>query len=899
MSELDDIMAKLAEIDSPKELPQGEPVPVDAEEALSKLLEYDQQQYKEGMTQLDRSIKRGFTFGVSDLGQKALEAWESGEDYDIASFKYDKEKEEWQANNPTLSLFSEVVPSVMTGTGLWSALGKAGVASNTAKGAIEGGLYGLGTEGVEGMLPAGVFGAAGGRLVDALSKPIGKSGTSEILETPTGPTTKVEYTDFEDLMDQARPIIDRKAAEYVNQTGGVVGNKAQKQIIEETAEEMGVTLREMNEAARTTKGGFRIKDKEIEDLITPDYDAFAKADEALGIEANKGFGAWYGKYVRPIVETMRKRVGEGPAGTTQRLATSSAKYSDYMKSVYHTKPVQAFAKVAQKDNGAFRRALLNMSNQRLKQKTRLKAQKDVLRILKERGGDEAVRGFRDLQKLLMEQQKRTKKYVDATLAPDPLYWPSQVKKQWAALPNQKATRVQKQQNLKEQKRPLIKDDVAAMEYESPDVVLDDMLRGAFNVSELHRNFNLPNLGARAARQAMAEGRKITPKKMRQHIAAGNQTFEELVEALKREGASEETARVGRNMVESIVVNGPKGPNKWVSNFRKAAYMGTIGNPYSAVLNVGDTFNSMLNFGVKNTTDSILESIKRKGGRVTVDDIGMGQQATGEFLRDGVSGAQKRFDDLSDKVFKVSGFQGIDRWGKGVAMNAALKKNKQLAQEGFSEFSDKWKHVFNESEMRQLHADVLAGRKSKLVTDMSAAELSKLQPTDVAALPQWYLDNPNWRVLYMLRTFGIKQLQQMENLVVNQWKAGNKNEAIKNALAYATIVGGGNAAIQEGRQALKGEAPDPTNIGVRWTDHMLGSMSANTLGLYNLSRSVNEKNPVYLASGVVPPIGMVFAPVIDAANAASAETLDIEEAIDDSQMVSWLPFGRLAQSWLGD
>ena len=28
-----------------------------------------------------------------------------------------------------------------------------------------------------------------------------------------------------------------------------------------------------------------------------------------------------------------------------------------------------------------------------------------------------------------------------------------------------------------------------------------------------------------------------------------------------------------------------GPDAWLSNLRKAAYMGTIGNPYSAVLNL--------------------------------------------------------------------------------------------------------------------------------------------------------------------------------------------------------------------------------------------------------------------------------------------------------------------------
>ena len=718
-------------------------------------------------------------------------------------------------------------------------------------------------------------------------------------------TTAFTYDTFEDLYAEAKPIMERKAAEYVNLNAGPVTNKVQKEFAKQTAKELGVSLREINEAARSIDGGFAVKGKTIDELVPYRPDDYKSADIALGKEANEGFGAWYGKYVRPIVYNMEKRVGKTVAGRTQRLATESAKFNDYTRGVFRTKPVVAFSKALQQDDGSLRQAILNMSNQRLKLKKRKQAEQDIITMLLRTGNNDAYKGFMGLRKVLMEQQKRTKKYVDATLKPDELYWPSQVKGTQVRLPAQKMTRVQRQQNMKEQKRGEIKTPQEAMAYESPDVVLDDMLRGAFNVSDLHRQFNLPNLGAKAARQAAREGKKLKPKKMRQYIAAGNSTFDELVEALKKEGASEEAAMLGRNMLESIITNGPRGPNKYVSNFRKMAYMGTIGNPYSAVLNVGDTFNSMLNFGVRNTASSVVDSFRGKGVQMGVDDIGLANQATGEFLRDGVTEAQRRFDVVSDAVFKYSGFQGIDRWGKGVALHAALKNNKQLAQKGLSHFSDKWGHAFTPAELRQLHADVLAGRKSKLTTELAAAELSKLQPTDVASLPQWYLDEPNWRVLYMLRTFGIKQLQQMEKLVVDQWKKGgreNKTNAVKNALAYATIVGGGNAVVQEGRQALKGEEPDPSNLGMRWADHMLGSLSANGLSLYNLGRSVNEKNPVYLASGVVPPIGMAFAPLVDAGQITKNTyegNFDFEEALDDSEVLGWLPFGRLAQSWLGE
>ena len=104
-------------------------------------------------------------------------------------------------------------------------------------------------------------------------------------------------------------------------------------------------------------------------------------------------------------------------------------------------------------------------------------------------------------------------------------------------------------------------------------------------------------------------------------------------------------------------------------------MGTIGNPYSAVLNLGDIANSFVNFGAENTVAALSDMFARRGITMTVEDVGLANQATGEFLQENYGKWTQRFSTMSNQVFDKSGFRAVDQFGKNVAMNASLKKGK--------------------------------------------------------------------------------------------------------------------------------------------------------------------------------------------------------------------------------
>jgi hypothetical protein len=373
-------------------------------------------------------------------------------------------------------------------------------------------------------------------------------------------------------------------------------------------------------------------------------------------------------------------------------------------------------------------------------------------------------------------------------------------------------------------------------------------------------------------------------------------MKEMENQVKAEGGDAVSTQLAGDTLNTLLVYGARGPTTWISNMRKAAYMGTIGNPYSAVLNLGDMANAVVNFGFENTVAAVIDVMKRRGIYMTVDDVGLANQATGEFLQDGAGEFTRNFAKASDRVFTATGFRAVDTFGKEVSMNAAIRQGRQAIRDGT--FADDWGFAFSTTEMRQLQKDLMAGDKTKLTRDFAAANLAKLQPSDMAQMPKWYLEHPDARVLWMLKTFAMKQLQQIENLVVEQWKQGDKKQSVKNAIAYMGIVGGSNAFLMEARQVVKGDEVDMSfsRFAERYADWATGVGSANFVSSYSLEKARQTGGSPFS----ITPFGeMLYAPMADAISLGKGEFDGMEDFIENSETLGWGPMGRLVQDWADD
>ena len=139
------------------------------------------------------------------------------------------------------------------------------------------------------------------------------------------------------------------------------------------------------------------------------------------------------------------------------------------------------------------------------------------------------------------------------------------------------------------------------------------------------------------------------------------------------------------------------------------------------------------------------------------------------------------------------------------------------------------------------------------------DLADAQPITLSEMPEAYLNNPNGRLLYALKTFALKQLDLTRRQIYREYKNGNKKEALKNAARYAAVVGGGNASVQTFRDHVMAaevpEIPDsPEEAAVGAMDAVAESLLAQFfMGNYQRDRYLSQGDiGGYVSSMVTPP-----------------------------------------------
>ena len=707
-----------------------------------------------------------------------------------------------------------------------------------------------------------------------------------------------------ELIDSARVYGDQAVFRFYNQNGRMPQGSEITSIYKEISEALGVPIKRIMQSELkqgTKKVDLDYRDKDIEDIrkrtkVSGGDEGFVTERQAR--ESRGVLRDFYENKLEPIVEVAKRRVSKSAGGNFQRMATNMARQQQEIDNVLTSDTIIAFSKRLETDSsGQVKQKILNFSNDRLESSVRRKEFNDLKKML----SDKEMQGLRDMLRLRIQQSKEYRKHVYDALPIDPLYLPSQTLSQTniaQGLNLRGMPRNAVDANMKRRTRGYLTE-AEAREYENPLIVLRDKLSNDEALIQLHRNFGLENIVNRI------RSNPEQTKQIQKEVEEGSASFQQLREALKQEGANEGVIQTADELARSLIVRGTQGPSGFISNIRKAAYMGTIGNPYSALLNFGDVGNTVVNFGADNTAAGVVNYLKKNSLSVNVEDVGLANQATGEFLREGSTKWNRRFNKLSDATFKASGFRAADIAGKTVTLNAAVQRGKQLASDGTLAKEYGW--LFNGAELSKLRKDLLQGNKTDRVREFAAAELAKLQPSDLAQMPKWYLDNPNGRILYMLRTFGLKQLQQVNRLVLETWKEGVKRndnklkaEAVKNAAAYLVIVGGGNTVLNELRQPIKGkrEAFELDEMQDYFVDYMLGLTSVNTLSTYNLEKA-SEGNAKDLIMSFFPaPLGMAEDFAADAIQLVAGEK-DLDELFFEGDAVQWLPFMRVVQPYLED
>jgi len=317
--------------------------------------------------------------------------------------------------------------------------------------------------------------------------------------------------------------------------------------------------------------------------------------------------------------------------------------------------------------------------------------------------------------------------------------------------------------------------------------------------------------------------------------------------------------------------GEQGATVGIQHFKNITYGTTLGNIFSAITQLGDNAFGMYLNGIRNHMSSLFGKKHIKNSFIGISN------ASEDLLSD--VGKTKRF---LDATLKWSGFSRLDRLGKESILTGSMKKYKQQLKtaKGTQEFRAKWGKFFEE-ETDDLITKIKSGKlEDDNVRLLMWHSLSDVQPIGLSEMPEMYLNHPNGRVFYMLKTFTIKQFDLMRREIIQESMHGNKAKAAQNAVKFATLFGLVNASADALKGALAGDEIKIDDIMVNNVARLVG------LSRYTTQQMAKDGAGQILFEMILPPTSVVDKPI------QAIQRGDITKALEPVPIVGKLIAKRL-------
>ncbi|MBQ2175865.1 MAG: hypothetical protein II453_12655 [Alphaproteobacteria bacterium] len=317
-------------------------------------------------------------------------------------------------------------------------------------------------------------------------------------------------------------------------------------------------------------------------------------------------------------------------------------------------------------------------------------------------------------------------------------------------------------------------------------------------------------------------------------------------------------------------------NPWLANMRNYSYMYTMGGINSAITQIEDLSVAMYKAGVWNTLTTAMES-----KRITKKDLGL-TSISAEFVEQSKSAA------YLGKLFKLTGLDGIDSFGKETLVNAELKKFQKMSDETLREYIE----PIMEEETNATIQDIRNNTISDNVLYLMFSELSDVQPISLSELPEFYNRGGNLRVLYMLKSFALKRIDIFRNECVDKIKSKDFNqvkEGMQNLLKLSALMVICGSSKDWLIDLLYGRE---TDMSERVLNNILGLVGLSKFQIYQ----AKEKGFTGTVKDiVVPPLFAVF----DDLFTDVAKGVQGKREIKDFEVWKGIPLvGRFYYWWVG-
>ena len=338
-----------------------------------------------------------------------------------------------------------------------------------------------------------------------------------------------------------------------------------------------------------------------------------------------------------------------------------------------------------------------------------------------------------------------------------------------------------------------------------------------------------------------------------NIQVDNNVVGEYVDNLVNQGVIKSTQQDELiNLLRIRFAQGVMDPR--MAKMRSGSYLLTMGQLSSAVTQIGDMAWSIYSSGLADTGKALGKSIVRKSD-LTRQDIGI-EKIAQEFTE------TDKASKILDTVFTLSGLKYIDSLGKETLINSTINKYQRQAKKGkfSSSLQDRLDEAFSKKELPKVIEDLKSGNITDDIKYLAHYTLSDFQPVSLTEMPEFYLNAPNGRIMYMLKTYTIKQFDVARNEAFKKMKNGKtakeKAEGVRRLIYLSSVL------------MLTGMTADSIKNYMynreQEFDEMIGDNLLRLVGFqkYLLWHFRRYKNVAFTAiKAIVPPVG-VFNPLYE-------------------------------------
>jgi len=252
---------------------------------------------------------------------------------------------------------------------------------------------------------------------------------------------------------------------------------------------------------------------------------------------------------------------------------------------------------------------------------------------------------------------------------------------------------------------------------------------------------------------------------------------------------------------------------FVQGVKNLNYIQVMGNFGSAITQLGDLAYSIYFNGFDNTFKSLFN-----------------QKENFDFvkyfnLKDHNIDAATSAGGLSsalDKVFTVTGLKKLDQLAKNTTMNASWRKYKAQAMKNSQALQDDLTPVFGKDRAGRMvkelrESNPTSGELPKAVEELIWYKFLDLNPATLGEMPKFYNQSGNARIMYMLKSFTVKQFDVFREAAQKDidranelMKKGNTRgaakaaaEAISKIIGLGLVFGAANASTDMIKDTLYG------------------------------------------------------------------------------------------------